>query len=115
MAQQSIIEVKERFNGERLEFTCELLAHSDHHAVILYRVQKDGQLADIKLARGTLSLGYYWTDRSYNAYHFVSSQEETLALYCKYQRPHPDYRCADLLARSDTRCVDHARWTLSSS
>jgi predicted RNA-binding protein associated with RNAse of E/G family len=41
----------------------------------------DHQLEDLLLAKGTLSLGYFWEDRPYNAYHWVDDNQQTLALY----------------------------------
>ena len=40
----------------------------------------DHQLEDLLLAKGTLSLGYFWEDRPYNAYHWVDDNQQTLAL-----------------------------------
>lgn len=41
----------------------------------------DHQLEDVLLPAGTLSLGYFWEDRPYNAYHWVDDKGQTLALY----------------------------------
>jgi predicted RNA-binding protein associated with RNAse of E/G family len=41
----------------------------------------DHQLEDLLLRKGTLSLGYFWEDRPYNAYHWVDDNQQTLALY----------------------------------
>jgi predicted RNA-binding protein associated with RNAse of E/G family len=42
---------------------------------------KDLVLEGVMLPAGTLSLGYFWEDRSYNAYHWVDDKRQTLALY----------------------------------
>jgi predicted RNA-binding protein associated with RNAse of E/G family len=41
----------------------------------------DLQLEDILLPEGTVSLGYFWQDRSYNVYHWIDQQQDTVALY----------------------------------
>ena len=41
----------------------------------------DHQLEDLLLPAGSLSLGYFWEDRPYNAYHWVDDKHRTLALY----------------------------------
>ena len=41
----------------------------------------DHQLEDLLLRKGTLSLGYFWENRPYNAYHWVGDNQQTLALY----------------------------------
>jgi len=42
---------------------------------------RDVQLEDIALRRGTLSLGYFWEDRPYNAYHWIDESLDSVALY----------------------------------
>lgn len=41
----------------------------------------DRRLEDLLLPRGSLSLGYFWESRAYNAYHWVDDNRHTLALY----------------------------------
>ena len=42
---------------------------------------RDILLQDILLRKDTLSLGYFWRDRPYNAYHWIDADLNTLALY----------------------------------
>ena len=42
---------------------------------------RDVQLEDILLRRNTLSLGYFWEDRPYNAYHWIDARGDSVALY----------------------------------
>jgi predicted RNA-binding protein associated with RNAse of E/G family len=50
-------------------------------AVLIYIMPADHVLEDLLLPAGTLSLGYFWEDRPYNAYHWVDDNGQTLALY----------------------------------
>ncbi len=77
----SITEIKTTLSGECKTFTCELLQATATDAVVIYRMPADYQLEDILLRKGTLSLGYFWQDKSYNAYHWIDAQQETVALY----------------------------------
>jgi len=81
LAAGTITEVKHTLGGERRTFDCELLQRSASEAVVIYRMPRDVQLEDIALARGTLSLGYFWKDRPYNAYHWIDESFASLALY----------------------------------
>lgn len=49
--------------------------------MVIYRMPADRVLEDLLLPRGSLSLGYFWEDRAYNAYHWVDDKRRTLALY----------------------------------
>jgi predicted RNA-binding protein associated with RNAse of E/G family len=77
----SITEIKTTLLGERKTFACELLQATASDAVVVYRMPADHQLEDILLRKGTLSLGYFWQDRPYNAYHWIDAQLQTIALY----------------------------------
>jgi len=77
----TITEIKHTLAGERKTFDCELLHCSPGEAVVIYRMPRDVQLEDIELRRGTLSLGYFWQDRPYNAYHWIDERFDSVALY----------------------------------
>jgi protein associated with RNAse G/E len=76
-----ITEIKTTLLGERKTFDCELLHATTQHAVVVYRMPADHQLEDVLLRAGTLCLGYFWQDRSYNAYHWIDTHQATVALY----------------------------------
>lgn len=76
-----IIETKTTLLGERKTFTCELLQATATEAIVIYRMPADHQLEDIRLRKGTLSLGYFWQDKPYNTYHWIDAQQDTVALY----------------------------------
>lgn len=76
-----ITEIKTTLGGERKTFDCELLRLDEKEAVVVYRMPRDVQLEDVLLPEATLSLGYFWRARPYNAYHWVDPRGDTLALY----------------------------------
>ena len=79
---EKILEIKEKLLcGSQLEFECELLAKRDDQLVLLYCLPQQRQLENISLPQGSLSLGYFWPQKGYNAYHFVAPDGSTLALY----------------------------------
>ncbi len=84
MSAGTITEIKHTLAGERKTFDCELLHRSPGEAVVIYRMPRDVQLEDIELRRGTLSLGYFWQDRPYNAYHWIDERFDSVALYLSY-------------------------------
>jgi len=77
----TITEIKHTLAGERKTFDCELLQRGEREAVVAYRMPRDARLEDIELRRGTLSLGYFWADRPYNAYHWIDARLDSIALY----------------------------------
>jgi predicted RNA-binding protein associated with RNAse of E/G family len=70
------------------------------------------QLEDLLLPQGSLSLGYFWEARGYNAYHWVDDNRHTLALYfniCDNTLITPEQvewrdLAVDILITPDTRC-----------
>jgi hypothetical protein len=81
MAEQTILEVKETLTGERKEFPCRPCAVAEDEVVILYKVPHEGRVEDVVLPAGTLSLGYFWATRPYNAYHWVTPKGKTIGLH----------------------------------
>ena len=73
---------------------------------------RDVRLEDLLLPEGSLSLGYFWEDRNYNAYHWVDDNRDTLALYfniCDNTRITPEQVAwrdltVDILITPDLRC-----------
>lgn len=108
----SIVEIKTTLAGERKEFDCELLKFSRGEVVVIYRMPRDVQLEDLLLSRDSISIGYFWEDRAYNAYHWIDEQSQTLALYfniCDNTRISPQQVAwrdltVDVLITPDLRC-----------
>jgi predicted RNA-binding protein associated with RNAse of E/G family len=107
-----ITEIKTTLAGTRKEFDCELLAAGDAETVVIYRMPRDVQLEDLLLPRDAISLGYFWEERPYNAYHWVDGRRQTLALYfniCDNTRISVDQIAwrdltVDILITPDLRC-----------
>lgn len=81
MIEATILEVKEKLNGERHEFASALLALATDEAVSLYTLPRDGQLGGIPLAAGTRCLGHFWASRPYNVYHAVDDLGRAILFY----------------------------------
>ena len=78
---EHILEIKETLSGARKEFACERIAVGAEEAVVLYRIQREGRVEDLVLPSGTLSFGYFWPEKFYNAYHWITPSGATLGLY----------------------------------
>lgn len=81
MAAETITEIKTTLAGERKQFACELLRRAPGEVVVVYRMPRDVQLEDVLLQKDTLSLGYFWEGRPYNAYHWIDADLDSVALY----------------------------------
>lgn len=75
------IEIKQRLDGSLERFECLPVQVSDGEAVVLHKRSKPGQVEDVVLPAGSLSFGYFWSNRHYNVYHFVTQTGETLGIY----------------------------------
>jgi len=108
----SIVEIKTTLAGERKEFDCELLNFTSGEVVVIYRMPRDVQLEDLLLPKDSTSIGYFWEDRAYNAYHWIDEQSQTLALYfnicdnTRISRQQVAWRdlTVDVLITPDLRC-----------
>ena len=111
MTGATIVEVKETLDGRRHEFACTLLSSAADEVVLLYRLRREGRVADLVLPPDTLSLGFFWAARPYNAYHWLSPEGRMLGLYVNISdrtRITPERVCwrdlvVDLLLTSDGR------------
>jgi predicted RNA-binding protein associated with RNAse of E/G family len=112
LKQTRITEVKTTLGGECKRFDCERIHYTSGEAVVAYRMPADLELEDLLLPKGTLSLGYFWEGRDYNAYHWIDDKRQTLALYfniCDNTHISPDrveWRdlTVDVLITPDQRC-----------
>ena len=68
-----ITEIKWRLDGTHDSFLCGVADREHDRVVLWYELGRDWTVADgqLILPKGTLSLGYFWTDRNYNIYHFI--------------------------------------------
>jgi uncharacterized protein len=75
-----LVEVKRTLDGKVIEYSAEPLVVDEERAVLLYRIDVAEAVAGgrIVLAAGTLSFGYFWSDRPYNVYHFTYAGDTVL-------------------------------------
>lgn len=76
-----IVEMKETLEGAREEFSCFALEIHQGEAVLLYRSSRVACVGDVELPAGTMTLAYYWVERSYNVYHWLDGDGKTLGFY----------------------------------
>lgn len=80
----TVLERKVRLDGSVEEWTCELLAlEPGRYAAVRYVLPAERRLAgsELVLPAGTVTIGHFWADRAYTAYHWLSG-ERTLGVYC---------------------------------
>ncbi len=108
-----ITEVKLTASGERQEFVCRLLDRSATHVAVLYKTTQARRVGNLRLPKGTVTYGYFWSGRPYNVYHWVHPNGGTLGYYVNLAdgmafHPHAvEWRdlALDLLFSSDGRRV----------
>lgn len=84
MSEAPIIERKRRIDGSHVDYACErLLVEPGRRAVLRYISAAERRLEGtaLTLPVGTVTIGHFWTDRSYTVYAF-SSGGVTRGLYC---------------------------------
>lgn len=73
-------ETKVRLDGSEVSFDCELLALDSHLAVVLFRVKAGSSFkTPVKFPPGSLSYGYFWKRRTYNAYRILGPDGTLIA------------------------------------
>jgi predicted RNA-binding protein associated with RNAse of E/G family len=77
----TITERKTRLDGSVAEFVCEsLVIDPGKRAVVRYVSGREAHVGDLVLAPGTVTIGHFWADRSYNVYHWIGAGK-TIAYY----------------------------------
>jgi hypothetical protein len=71
---KKIKEVKRHVDGRVEEFDCEPVVVADDHAVVKFRMPTP--VGDIP--KGTTTLGFFWRNRDYNLYRFLSRDGDLL-------------------------------------
>jgi hypothetical protein len=66
-----ILEIKRTLDGREKRFACHLIAGDRRHAVVLFVAPAAMSVHGVELPAGTITFGYFWTDRLYNVYHWV--------------------------------------------
>lgn len=81
---KKIFEIKNTLDGQQQTFRCELLQQNPAQCVLQYTLQQPLQLHGVDLPTNTITIAYFWKDKPYNLYHFISNQNSdsvTLAYY----------------------------------
>ncbi len=76
-----VLEVKRTLDGMAHTFPCRAAEITPSRAVLLYTLPHPSHVADLTLPAGTVTVSYYWIDRPYNVYHWLTPEGETLAYY----------------------------------
>jgi hypothetical protein len=77
----TIIEVKRTLAGVEERFECQVLARTPTHMAVLWIVPDIMHVHGVDLPAGTVSVGHFWTDRPYNVYHWLRTDQTTLGYY----------------------------------
>jgi uncharacterized protein len=76
-----VVEIKRTLAGREKRFDCRLISGDQSQAVVLWVASEPMHVHGIDLPAGTLSLGYFWTDRHYNVYHWLDRSGRTVGFY----------------------------------
>ncbi|HHT51313.1 MAG TPA: DUF402 domain-containing protein [Eubacteriaceae bacterium] len=76
-----IIEEKINYDGKIDRVKCLLLRKSTKEVVLLYRISKKYKTDEFALPIGSFTIAYYYFDKPYNLYHWISPQGESLGYY----------------------------------
>lgn len=77
----TITEVKRRLTGPAKSFSCRVVDRQPQRLVVLFISTTAVPVHDLVLPIGTVTFGYFWPDRAYNVYHWMSPAGATLAFY----------------------------------
>jgi predicted RNA-binding protein associated with RNAse of E/G family len=78
---EQITEVKTTLAGRVDRFVCDVAARTADEVIVLYRVPATREVHGVRLPAGTMTVGYFWTARPFNLYHWVGPHGRTLAHY----------------------------------
>jgi Protein of unknown function (DUF402) len=78
-----VLEIKRTLDGREKRFDCQLLAGDAEggRAVVLFVAKAPMHVHGIDLPPGTVTFGYFWRDRPYNAYHWMNGEGQTIGVY----------------------------------
>lgn len=81
MALPEIIETKRTLTGEQRVYHCRVVERSSGALVVLFISDRAMHVGGLDLPPGTVTFGYFWADRPYNAYHWMQPGGTTLGVY----------------------------------
>jgi predicted RNA-binding protein associated with RNAse of E/G family len=74
-------EYKKKLNGEVVKFECTLVKWDEKELIIVYKLPKGVSIFGNLLPPESISYAYYWSDKSYNVYHWVGPDRQTKLVY----------------------------------
>ena len=81
MVSQTVVERKTRLDGTTVEYACQaVLVEPPARAVLRYVLDRAWTVGSLALRPGLVTIGHYWADRPYYAYHWVDGGR-TVGLY----------------------------------
>jgi protein associated with RNAse G/E len=75
------IEYKHTYFGSTTAFPCFLIERKEESLILGFKPEKPIQYIGINFPVGSVSIGYYWTGRNYNVYHWKDPGGKTLLYY----------------------------------
>ena len=79
--------MKRTLGGSVLVYPCVAVEVTPQRAVLVYRASGGRRVGGLDLPPGTVTVAYYWADRPYNVYHWLSPTGDTLAWYFNISGP----------------------------
>ena len=76
-----ILELKRTLDGREQRFACRLIEGDRQQAVVLFISPAAMHVHGIDLPAGTVTFGYFWTERFYNVYHWLDRRGDTVGFY----------------------------------
>jgi hypothetical protein len=76
-----VMEQKRALSGKVHSFRCRLAHRDGSSMVVLFVSDRPYRVDTLELPAGTVTLGHFWADRPYNAYHWMDPDGRTLAYY----------------------------------
>ncbi len=77
----AILELKRTLDGCEKRFHCRVIEGDQRRVVVLYIAPAAMHVHGVDLPAGTVTFGYFWTDRLYNVYHWLDGRGETIGFY----------------------------------
>ncbi len=80
MIGSEVVEIKRRLDGTEARFPCTLMGQTAGWAALRYFLPRPVTVGTLRLPAGAETIGHYWNDRPYTAYHWLD-RSRTLGIY----------------------------------
>ncbi len=81
MIGSEVMEIKRRLNGTEARYPCALMERTAGWAALRYVLPRPVTVGTLALPAGAETIGHYWIDRPYTAYHWLDHAGQTLGIY----------------------------------